>query len=381
MLISYIAVLFLDVLFFREVQITVLYISIFSVFLFVFILLFKLLGLYFIKSIRKKGVNNRNIVILGLDQKSLDLEHVLGIELSFGYKILGYFSDIYIEYEDKKILGKIDDLYEFCQINTVHEVYFSVNSKDDDEIKKIISFCDSHFIRFKIIPEFQNFTLNRKINLDFYGKIPILHLRKEPLENPYNKLVKRLFDIVFSLLIILLIFPWLFPIVIFLYKISCKGSIFFLQKRSGQDNLVFNCIKFRTMQDNSFSDLKGTLKDDPRITPLGKFLRKTRIDELPQFINVLLGQMSVVGPRPHMIKHTEDYSKLVDQFLVRHFVKPGITGWAQTTGYIDESQKLQEMTDKVKKDVWYIENWSFALDIKIILLTILNIIQKDKNAF
>jgi lipopolysaccharide/colanic/teichoic acid biosynthesis glycosyltransferase len=219
------------------------------------------------------------------------------------------------------------------------------------------------------------------LNIDFYNDIPVLVLRKEPLENVFNQTIKRLFDLFFSISIILLIYPWLFPIVFLIIKLTSKGPIFFIQDRSGQDNKVFKCYKFRTMRINKDANSTGTLINDPRITPIGKLLRKTRIDELPQFINVFLGQMSVVGPRPHMIKHTEEYSRLVNEFLVRQFVKPGITGWAQTTGYIDETRKLQEMKDKVIKDIWYIENWSFLLDIKIILLTIYNIIRKDKNAY
>ena len=190
-----------------------------------------------------------------------------------------------------------------------------------------------------------------------------------------------MFDLFFSLFIILILYPLIFPAVIIIQKLTSKGPVFFIQKRSGQDNRVFNCIKFRTMFIDKSNNIIGTQKNDPRITPFGKFLRKSRIDELPQFINVFKGDMSVVGPRPHMLKHTEEYSKIVDEFLVRHFVKPGITGWAQATGYIDETKKLQEMKDKVKKDIWYIENWSFVLDVKIIMLTVFKICSKDKNAY
>lgn len=189
-----------------------------------------------------------------------------------------------------------------------------------------------------------------------------------------------MFDIAFSIFVILIVMPWLFPIVFIIQKITSKGPVFFVQLRSGQDNKIFKCLKFRTMTLNDFSDKIGTQDNDPRITKFGKILRKTRIDELPQFFNVLFGQMSIVGPRPHMLTHTEEYSKLIDQFLVRQYVKPGITGWAQATGYIDESKKLQEMQDKVKNDIYYIENWSFMLDMKIIFLTIYNVFKGDKNA-
>lgn len=377
MTLSYILLLLLDVLFFRYVKISINFILIYSSIFFISILTLRTINVYLLKTFRKKGVNNKKVVLIGMDENSSKMFDILNKELSFGYKVLGYFT--YAPHQ--KSLGSLNDFYSYSKINQVDEIYISTKDASPTDIKQIINFCDSNFIRVKLIPDFQNFTLNRRINIDFYADMPVLHLRKEPLELPVNKYSKRIFDLIFSLLVITTIFPWLFPIVIILQKIFCKGPVFFIQERSGQDNLVFKCLKFRTMKENNESNSKGTLKNDPRITPFGKILRKTRIDELPQFINVLLGQMSIVGPRPHMLKHTEEYSKLVEQFLVRQFVKPGITGWAQTTGYIDESQKLQEMTDKVKKDVWYIENWSFILDLRIIALTILNIIRKDKNAY
>lgn len=377
--ITFMIILFLDVIIFPSIEISRYYIVVYFIVFSGVLTIFRTLSVKYLKTLRRRGVNNRRIVILGVNNNSILLAKTFEKELTYGYKLLGFFSDKYESYENITILGKTNQLMSYCKANTVDEIYFSENSLRSINIKDILHFCDSNFIRFKIIPDFQQYTLNMRFNIDLYKDIPILHLRKEPLENQTNKLFKRLFDIAFSLTVIILICQWLFPIIIILQKLFSKGPVFFIQERTGQDNKVFRCYKFRTMYINDQSNSVGTIVNDPRIMPFGKFLRKTKIDELPQFFNVLVGQMSVVGPRPHMVKHTEEYSKLIDQFLVRHFVKPGITGWAQTTGYVDESKKLQEMIDKVKKDVWYIENWSLLLDLKIIFLTIYNIFKADKN--
>ena len=206
-------------------------------------------------------------------------------------------------------------------------------------------------------------------------------LRNGPLENIVNRIVKRLFDIGFSIFIILFILSWFVPLMAIIIKLTSKGPVFFVQERSGIKNLAFRVIKFRTMYINSDAHYKQATRYDQRITPIGKFLRRTNLDELPQFINVFFGQMSVIGPRPHMLKHTQEYSKIIDKFMVRHFVKPGITGWAQVNGYRGETREVTDMEGRVRADVWYIENWSFALDLKIIIMTIINMLRGEENAF
>lgn len=381
MILSEIAILFLVVLTLDLSSTPKLFVLVFSV-LFLFAnISFKILALFTLRSLRKKGLNNKNVVIVGVNKNGLELERILKKEISFGYKVLGFFSvEDESNYSSSRVIGHIDEIFDFLENNDVDELYFASTIYPEKKTKELIVFCEKNFIRFKIIPNFKQYTLNRHVNIDFYDDLPILILRKEPLENLFNKSLKRLFDIIFSIIIIVLIMPWLFPIVFIFQLLTSKGPIFFVQLRSGQDNKIFKCLKFRTMTVNDLSDKIGTQDNDPRITKFGKILRKTRIDELPQFFNVLFGQMSVVGPRPHMLSHTEEYSQLIDQFLVRQYVKPGITGWAQTTGYIDESRKLQEMKDKVKNDIYYIENWSFMLDMKIIFLTIYNVFKGDKNA-
>ena len=219
------------------------------------------------------------------------------------------------------------------------------------------------------------------MKLDYYGYIPIISLRDIPLEDPINKYIKRLFDFLFSLFIILFVLSWLTPILAFFIKIESNGPVFFKQKRNGLNYHEFDCYKFRSMNLNEIADLEQVSKNDPRITKTGRFIRKTSIDELPQFFNVLLGDMSVVGPRPHMVSHTEMYAKRIDKFMVRHFVKPGITGLAQTNGFRGEVENDKDIIYRVKYDIFYMENWSFLLDAKIIVMTLINAIRGDKKAY
>ena len=218
--------------------------------------------------------------------------------------------------------------------------------------------------------------------MTFKENIPVIARRDEPLRSTKNRCVKRIFDIVFSGLVLLLIFPWIFIVVAIVIKIQSPGPIFFKQERTGLDGKIFKCIKFRSMKVNNDADTVQATKDDPRKFPFGNLMRKTNIDELPQFINVFLGDMSVVGPRPHMLKHTEEYSKLINRFMVRHLAKPGITGLAQVTGFRGETRYIDQMEGRVKKDIEYIENWTFWLDIKIIIQTVTNMLGKEEgNAY
>ena len=227
----------------------------------------------------------------------------------------------------------------------------------------------NHFKFVGVLPDFRGFA-NKKVKIDFYDSIPVLSVRHEPLQNYGNRFVKRAFDIVFSFLIIILVFPIALLFLTPLIKLSSKGPVFFKQLRSGRNNITFYCWKFRTMHVNNKADIEQAKKGDLRITAVGRFLRNTSLDELPQFYNTLIGNMSVVGPRPHMLKHTEEYSEFIDKFMVRHFIKPGITGWAQVHGLRGETTYHSSMEKRVKYDVWYLENWSILLDMKIVVLTV-----------
>ena len=329
--------------------------------------------------LRKRGMNYRRVIIVGGGQLTNDMRSFFISYPEFGYRLQGIFQDGPNASLNGAVLGNVDDAQEFAQKNNTDEIYCSLSGMKNEQVSELIKFCDQNLIRFKLIPDFRGL-MNRKVKIDFYEKVPVISLRREPLESFLNRVVKKAFDFAFSLSVILLIFPWLFPAIALAIKLSSKGPIFFKQKRSGKNNVEFHCWKFRTMRVNNEADELQATKNDKRITGIGKILRKTNLDELPQFFNVLIGQMSVVGPRPHMLKHTAQYSKMFDKFMVRHLIKPGITGWAQVHGFRGATEDSHKMGKRVEYDVWYIENWSMLLDIKIILLTVYNMVKGEENA-
>lgn len=337
----------------------------------------------YLKRYRAKGGNYRRIIVIGANRSAMQFVQEIKEHNEFGYKFMGYFDDRSAPGFEGEITGKFGDVKWFSFSNHIDEVYCAINPNDySDYMNDIMSFCDDNLIRFRIIPDFTEYLTRRfkRLNVEYYGYMPVITTRPEPLDNFYNRILKRSFDIGFSFLFLLIIGIWLFPIIAILVKLSSKGPVFFLQKRSGERNQEFWCYKFRTMYVNKEADTKQATKNDPRITPIGHILRKTNLDEFPQFINVLRGDMSVVGPRPHMLKHTEEYSKIVNSFMVRHFVKPGITGAAQAKGYRGDTTDPELMRKRVQYDVWYLENWSFWLDVKIVFLTMWSMLKGNENA-
>jgi putative colanic acid biosysnthesis UDP-glucose lipid carrier transferase len=343
-------------------------------------------SLIFFKWYRKHGKNYRKIVIVGTDSVSIQLLDFLRNDLTLGFKILGVFG-----FENQKegenssmevpYLGDRSTLITFLKNEEVDEVYWKLGGDNDPYLKSVVEYCENHLIRFRMIPFLGLDVLGRKPHIDMYNLIPVVTLRKEPLQIAGNRMMKRGFDIFFSLIALFILAPTVCLFIAILIKFTSRGPIFFKQLRSGENNREFWCYKFRTMKLNALSDQLQATKNDDRITPLGRFLRKTSLDELPQFWNVFLGEMSVVGPRPHMLKHTEEYSQTVSKFLVRHFAKPGITGWAQIRGFRGETKELEDMEKRVEADIWYVENWSILLDIRIILITIINMFRGEKNAY
>lgn len=345
------------------------------------ILIWRITIIYFLRVYRKLGYNYKKVIIVGGGSTGCQLFNYFNSELSSGYKFEGFFDDhpekcLY----QNLVMGNLNDVEQFINKNNVDEIYCALPLTESSEIRKLMSLSDNNLVRFKIVLDFRGF-LNKKVNLNFYYDTPVLSLRTEPLEKYFNRFLKRLFDVTFSLFVIIFLFPFLIPLVALAIKISSPGPVIFKQRRSGRNNKVFTCYKFRSMSTNAASDKIQAIKGDPRITRVGSFIRKSNIDEMPQFINVLLGQMSIVGPRPHMLNHTTEYAKLVDKFLVRHFVKPGITGWAQVNGFRGPTSDRKMMHKRVEFDVWYIENWSMLLDIKIILMTVFNMAKGEKHAF
>ena len=351
--------------------------------LFIIMALFRLSLRKFVKSYRQRGGNLRYVVLVGSTQNMQDLYHELTDQDYTGYRVQGYF-----DFEpnkdfpqDCKYLGTPEDVISYLAKNeNTHYLYCCLPSKNGQLIKSIINYCENHVVHFYSVPNVYNY-LHHRMYFNMMGNVPYLSLRKDPLSRFGNKVLKRTFDIVFSLLFLCTLFPIIFIVVAIVTKITMPGPIFFKQKRNGLNDEEFYCYKFRSMKVNAQADTLQATKNDPRKTKWGNIMRKTNIDELPQFINVLKGDMSVVGPRPHMLKHTEEYSKLINKYMVRHFVKPGITGWSQVTGYRGETKDLKDMEGRILGDIWYIEHWSFGLDLFIIYRTIANAIHGEKNAY
>ena len=343
-----------------------------------FLIIWRTFSVLLIKNYRKLGYNYKNVVIIGSGNISSKL-HQFFSKKEHGYKLLAIFNGKINNKNFNCPCYSVDELESFCKNNSVEEIYYSKSIDDSVTLSKMMLFCDDNMIRLRIVPDFNSFK-QRKIKIDFLGDSPVITLREEPLQYELNRIIKRIFDILFSLLVIILIMTWLVPIIGLLIKLSSKGPIFFKQTRSGLNNKEFTCLKFRSMTLNKMSDLKQATKNDPRTTKIGSFLRRTSLDEMPQFFNVLMGDMSVVGPRPHMLKHTKDYADIIDGYMVRHLVFPGITGSAQVNGFRGETKSVEDMQKRVKYDVWYLENWTLLLDIKLIFLTIINLIKGSDNA-
>jgi len=326
---------------------------------------------------RKHGMNYRNIIVYGYGDVATELVAFFRLHSEYGYKFRGYFDD---QTNTVQIKGKFEDIKNYVINNKIDEIYCCIPYVDYANIRELIDFGDESLVKIKLLTDFRGFA-SKGIELQRYEHIPVLSVTSTPLDDWKNRFVKRIFDIIFSSFVIVFIISWLYPLIAIIIKLGSKGPVFFKQKRTGLDNDEFNCYKFRTMKVNSDADAMQATKGDMRVTKFGNFLRKTSIDELPQFFNVLIGNMSVIGPRPHMIKHTEEYSKKVDKFMARHLVKPGITGLAQAKGFRGETKHIKQMQNRVKMDRFYVDNWSLWLDVKILLMTIISIIKSNENAY
>lgn len=336
----------------------------------------------YLKYIRMNRRDQKSVVLVGNNDSLYRLYDILSTPI-YGYNIIGTFYDGECQHEGIKShkIGGTGDIYQWMRKNNrADEIYAYIPQEQLEHINMISKFCDNHLMRFYYLPDLDVFKGNMAFSM--IEGVPVVARREEPLRNPMNRLAKRTFDLLFSGIVLILVFPWVYILAAIMIKIQSPGPIFFRQERTGIDGKVFKCIKFRSMKVNNDADKVQATKDDPRKFPFGDFMRKTNIDELPQFINVFMGDMSVVGPRPHMLKHTNDYSKVINQFMVRHFAKPGITGLAQVTGFRGETRYLEQMEGRVKKDIEYIENWTFLLDMKIIVKTVTNMLGKEEgNAY
>lgn len=348
---------------------------------FIILIVWRILCYKGIRIFRSKGRNSQNCVYLGSSESIWELSHEMS-ESTSGYHISGYFDDTPNEKLSRKIpyLGTTKDILNYLETHKVHNVYSSLPSQNSEVILQVIYWCEQNFAYFYHVPHVRNY-LQRRMWLETVGDVPVLSLHATPLSDLDNRFMKRMFDLLVSGIFLCTVFPFIYIIVGGIIKITSPGPIFFKQKRNGINGKEFWCYKFRSMKVNKDADKVQATKNDPRKTKFGDFMRKTNIDELPQLINVFMGDMSLVGPRPHMLKHTVEYSRLIDDYMVRHFVKPGITGWAQVTGFRGETKELHQMEGRVKADIWYMEHWSFLLDIQIIYKTFANVIHGEKNAY
>jgi putative colanic acid biosynthesis UDP-glucose lipid carrier transferase len=354
-------------------------------FLFYFMLFFSFLGSRFTCTIldpilKKRYQIRKKVAVMGINANGIRLATYF--ENNAKYRFEGFLnseSSLFVDSYGEILPGTCEQIKQ-AAARGIQEVYVSLTPQRLGEAIYLLKEAEKQFVRLKFVPDFME-SLITPFKVNFVDSFPIISLRIEPLENENNGFKKRVFDILFSGFVIIFLLSWLLPLLAIVIKLESRGPIFFKQLRSGRDNKNFWCYKFRSMNMNTDSDCIQARKGDKRITVVGRFIRKTNIDELPQFFNVLLGNMSIVGPRPHMLKHTEHYRAIIDQYMVRHYLKPGITGWAQVNGFRGETYTKEMMEQRVNHDIWYLENWSLMLDIKIIFQTVINMIYGEKNAY
>lgn len=342
------------------------------------VILWKILAFNIYYAFRRKWMKDVRAVMVGYGENAAMLKKYLQEHPSENIHLAGIFD--HRPLNDPLYLGDYDDMKKYFLEHETDEVFFSLSqipSEYHDDIRSIINTVP---VNIKFIPNLAGFSyLNT--TLVNYDLIPVIEVTQGPLSQFYNRWIKRLFDMALSGFVILCVLSWLIPLLWFIYQITGQGSLFFIQKRSGLNNRTFSCIKFRTMVAHPDAEFMQASEQDPRVTALGKILRRTNVDELPQFINVLMNQMSVVGPRPHMLSHTERYKLMADKFMIRQTVKPGITGLAQVRGYRGEIRNHEDLTGRVRLDLFYMERWRLWLDVKIILLTLWNMIRGDRHAY
>jgi len=333
----------------------------------------KIVFILLLRWFRKKGFNYRNIIIVSDTDSPIQIQSYIEAHPEDGYRIQKFYEPK--NYEISQLHQEIKD---FCSNNHVHEIFYTMSSIHHNSLVDLMNFAEENFIKMRLIADFRSIMF-RTLELEHFDLVPILKVVSTPLDSWHNQFIKRVFDIFFSIFVITCILSWLIPILSIIIKLDSKGPIFFKQQRTGRDNKPFMCYKLRTMYVNNESDTLQATKHDKRITKIGQFLRNSSLDELPQFFNVLIGEMSVVGPRPHMLKHTQDFAEELETFMVRHHIKPGITGLAQTKGYRGETDDFEKRKNRVKMDLFYIKNWSFVFDLAIIVNTVLDIFRGSND--
>lgn len=334
-----------------------------------------------LKKARRLGLNFKRVIVVGAGDNARTLTREILQDAGYGYRIMGFFDDVPAaldEFSDH-YTGPMHKVEEFVRKNNIDLIFYTLEATRGSGFAEVMRVADELGIEFVYVPDFSP-TLRGHFVQAMVGSLPVLTHTISPLTRHYNRMLKRGFDLLLSMPVLLLSPVWALPIAIGI-KLSSPGPVLFKQKRTGIKGRDFTCYKFRTMKVNVDADRLQATEDDPRKTRFGDFLRRSSLDELPQFLNVFLGNMSVVGPRPHMVSQTEDYRRVIDKYMVRHAVKPGISGWAQVNGYRGGTKHLWQMERRVEYDVWYIHNWNIFLDIKIVFLTVFNAFRGETNAY
>lgn len=329
-----------------------------------------------LRKYRASGNNYQNAVIVGKGTTSPKLVDVLRIRKDFGINFLGYFDD---QSDCEQTRGGIVELFNQAPKLNLDLIYIH-EKLDAGLVKQVIDFAEEHYIKVKMIPG-QSLQLEKSLSFSRYGDFFVINVNEIPLDSLLNRMAKRVFDLAFAGMVTLFILTWLIPLVGFLIKLESRGPIFFIQKRNGLNNRVFNCLKFRSMTPNDYADSLQATKEDPRVTRIGAFLRHTSLDEMPQFLNVIMGDMSIVGPRPHTLPMNEAFKNQIVRYNARHKIKPGITGLAQVKGYRGEIENTFQIRSRVRLDAFYINNWTFLLDIEIMIKTVYELIFNRENAY
>ena len=336
------------------------------------------LSFYILKTRSTYSNELRNIILFGEINSAEKLENLFHSKNDLGYRFIGFFSKN--KYKSQYYLGKTKDGLKYVDGNKIDEIYCNPSTVSKKQLNKIRKFVEENDLELTFLPE-SRAIYSKDYILEYLGAIPILKPKPLPFEKRDTHIQKRILDFIFALFVCITVLSWLLPILWIVIRLDSKGPLLFKQKRDGINGTQFFCYKLRSMKVNNDADKVSASKDDKRITKVGAFLRKSSLDELPQFFNVLFGDMSVVGPRPHMNAHTKKYEEEVENYLKRHTVKPGITGLAQISGYRGEVIENSDIKNRVRLDIFYIENWSFVLDIKIIIRTFLNVFIKEDKAY
>jgi putative colanic acid biosynthesis UDP-glucose lipid carrier transferase len=329
-----------------------------------------------LRKYRASGNNYQNAVIVGKGSTSPRLVDVLRIRKDFGINFLGYFDD---QADCEQTQGAIEDLFEKAPKMNVDLIYIH-EKLEASLVKRVIDFADENYIKVKMIPG-KSLQLEKSLSFSRYGDFFVINVNDIPLDHPLNSIAKRVFDLAFASFVTVFILSWLIPLVGILIKMESRGPVFFIQKRNGLNNKVFNCLKFRSMTPNDYADSHQATKDDPRVTRIGAFLRNSSLDEMPQFLNVLMGSMSIVGPRPHTLPMNDTFRTQIERYNSRHKIKPGITGLAQVRGYRGEIENSFQIRSRVRLDYFYINNWSFLLDLEIMVKTVYELLFNRENAY